>query len=434
MDSFTGDAFEALGEWQFNHDKQTSFVGVLNFSPNGGLELRVVDPTREHDLRAMFGSQPASKGISASGRTHSHGHISLFDGFVSSTPMSSHGPAEMVYFFNRGLLGLATSSASEEKFTSIFATGELLRVWLDQKIIEVDPNLTGDSVNIRHTRPKSIETQVDGDRMLTLAWDRLGPTLSVAQSSIEISSRPWIGLEFTQPQSVNRALNEIDAATRFISLLSGFELRSSLVQLRLPKEDIRDRAPIYFLGSRMQIKERLREPMPLDLLFTFPAIQSRFKDLSTRWFEFQKAVPGCMNVFFSAHYSSYTNQRLFALTTALEALHRHITHVKNSSLRNRVKESIDRISILAPDIIGDRDGFARRIVACRNNEAHCNDEDDGGSGSEHFRLASKLRVIIDAVIMMELGLTISEVSLAMRRSREYWFYASNETWAWNAKE
>ncbi|HEY8748116.1 MAG TPA: HEPN domain-containing protein [Tepidisphaeraceae bacterium] len=434
METFIGNAFEALGEWQFTHHKDRTFVGVLNFSPTDGLELRVVDPTHNGFIQTMFASEPSAKRVCASGRTHSHGHISLFDGFVRSTPSSSHGPTETIYFFNRGLLGLAVPDASEQKFSSVFATSDLLRVWLDQKIVEYNPKSMGSSVQeVRHTLPKPIEIQVDSNKTLTLAWDRRGPNLHLAQSSVEISSRPWIGVEFAQPQGVNRALAELGSATRLISLLSGFEFVPSLTQLRLTSAEAHH-GPIYFLASRKQINDQSRKWTPMDLLFTFPTLETRFKDLSVAWFELQRALSGCLNMYFSAHYSAYTNQRLFALTTALEALHRHITKAKTCKLRNRIKESLDRISILIPDVIGNSDAFAKRIVACRNNEAHGGEDDEGGSGTEYVRLASKLRVIIDTLIMMELGLTISEVSTAMRNSNEYWFYASNTTWPWDVND
>ena len=86
---------------------------------------------------------------------------------------------------------------------------------------------------------------------------------------------------------------------------------------------------------------------------------------------------------------------------------------------------------MMPDVVGDADSFATRIVQYRNYEAHCDEEGRFGNGSEHFRLSSKLRVVIDALILKRLGITNDELSAAMRGSYEYWFYASNETWPWD---
>lgn len=432
MDKFAGNEFEALGEWQLTHDEQRTFVGVLRFSPTDGLELRVVDPTHRDGIRAMFGNEPDAKRICASGRTHSHGHISLFDGFVSGKPMSSHGPAETIYYFNRGLLGLAVPDGAQESFSSIFATADLLRVWLDQKLVEVDLSSVDNCVSARHTLPKPIEVQIDDGMTLVLGWDRQGPSSTLAQSSLEIKSRPWIGVEFREPQKINRCLKEIQSATRLISLLAGYELIPSLTELRTPTKDA-DPPRAYLLGSQIDSKDRRRDRIPMDLLLTYPAIANRFGNLVTAWSKFQSAVPGCVSTFFSVNYSTYTNQRLFALTTVLEALHRHITG-NDCTLRRRITESLQQIAALAPDVVGDSEAFAARVVACRNNEAHCSEEADQGSGAGLAALASKVRVIIDALMMLKIGLTMPEVSTAMRRSNEYWFYASCTTWPWDVKE
>jgi hypothetical protein len=429
VDKFDGSAFETLGEWQFAHDKERTYIGTLCFSPTDGLELRVVDPTNADGIRGMFSNDPDPKPISASGRTHSHGHISLFNGFVSAKPMSSHGPSETVYFFNRGLLGLATHNGAEETFSSIFATSDLIRVWLDQKLVDVDMSDISNCVSVRHTLPKPIEIQIDDCVTLVLAWDRQGPSLSLAQSSLDIKSRPWIGVRFREAQRIDRCLTEIDSATRLISLLAGYEIVPSLTELRIPGDEAYP-SRAYLLGSRIKGKDRSRDRIPMDLLFTYPAISERLEKLVGAWSKFQSAVPGCISTFFSANYSTYTNQRLFALTTVLEALHRHVTG-NDCTLRKRITASLQQMGTLAHDVVGDPDAFAARVLACRNNEAHCNEEADQASGAALAALASKVRVIIDVLIMLEIGLTMSEVSAAMRRSREYWFYASNSSWPWD---
>ena len=50
MENFTGAAFEAFGEWFFGENADKPHVGTLKFSPESGLELRVVDGTRKGPL------------------------------------------------------------------------------------------------------------------------------------------------------------------------------------------------------------------------------------------------------------------------------------------------------------------------------------------------------------------------------------------------
>ena len=264
-DKFVGDAFEAFGEWYLTHSQEQPFVGVLSFKPDYGLELRVVDPTGREGLGTFQSGRPRRERISAFGHTLSHGHISLFDGFVRSKPMSSHGPAETVYFFNRGFLGLATPNAQDQLFASIFATCDLLRVWLDQKLVMCNLTKPGRTISLRHKLSKPMRTPIDRKTKLHIAWDRDGPSLSVAQCNISITSRPRVGLDYAEPQAIDSVLGGISSATRLISVLSGFEFSSTLFQLWIPKNDpqYQEHRSIYFLGCRKETKGTSEQPLQL---------------------------------------------------------------------------------------------------------------------------------------------------------------------------
>ena len=425
---FVGQPFEALGQWTFGHSPEMVFVGTLKYDVDDGLELRVVD-TSGRDGFAALREKPENVPVSAVGNTLSHGQISLFNGFLKSKPMSSSGAAESIYFFNGGLLGDAVPDISRPLFKSIFATAPLLRVWLDTPLVTMEWPGCGRAIILRHTLPETIRVTVDDERELLIDWNRDGPTRTIAQADVTISARPWLGLKYRQPVTLQRALREIDSAGRLISLFSGSEFVASLLKLRREEEGDGSATSAYFLASRIRARRRERDLSGRDLLFTFPSVEERFADLIAKWFQIQHEVPSCMNTLFGADNSTYVNQRLFSLTTVIEALHLKFRGHRNWNLSQRLSDYLNTFSPLATEAVGDADGFVRRTVDSRNCEAHCK-EGDSGSGSEQSRLSSKLRVIIDAILLDKLGFTQEQILSAMKKSREYWFYASNETWPW----
>jgi hypothetical protein len=425
-DKFTGEPFEAFGEWSFNGEDKT-FVGVLTFDPLDGLELRVMDPAGYRGWLMSSGTRDSA--VWAVGRTQAHGLFSLYGGFLRSSPASSNGAAEKIYFFNGGLIGVAEADASKASFASTYSTADLLRVWIDHQLVEPAPdNGPSRTVEIRHTLPENVDIIIDAKRTVTIGWDRDGPTLSIAQSSVEIKSKPWIGIEHSSRSRISELATDLSHVERFISLLSGFEFQPELTEYRRGQNQSATNDTAFSLRARIQNRRQRKHPLPLDLIFTLPKISNRFAELLKRWFVLQRKFPGCLNTFFTVDYSTYTNQRLFALTSVLEALHRALK-TSRMTLKKRLRECINT-SPVGGEVVGNVEKFIDRVVALRNLEAH-RIEGDNNNGSEQARLAAKLKVLIDATLLTHIGIPNDEVATSMKQSREYWFYASNSSWPWN---
>lgn len=429
-EDFTGEAFEAFGEWSLAHNSDHTFVGTLKFDPESGLDLRLLDPTGRDGFAGLAGAA-GTAGAAAFGRTHSHGAISLFSGFVRSKPMSSHGPAESHYFFNRGLLGVGAVNGPDRLLSGIHATSDLLRVWIDAKIVDQTPLQPGRTITISHTLPDPILFPIDANSSLEIAWDRKGPAWSLAQSDIALTSRPWIGVKYTSPATLKAAVDDLGLATRIVSLTAGFELHPDLYDCRLADADDAGNQRAFLLQHSRRRRNTEDDRIPMDLVFTFPAVQTRYPQMLLKWFDLCRKVPAVINTFFSANYSAFTNQKLFALATVIEALHRYLSGVQ-MSFRQRLQAVFSTFPQLIPEVLGpDVAGFENKIVESRNIEAHCDESGSRSDGSEHVRLFAKLRVLIDAMLMKEIGIDESEMLRAMKNSNEYWFYASHAEWAWD---
>ncbi len=119
-----------------------------------------------------------------------------------------------------------------------------------------------------------------------------------------------------------------------------------------------------------------------------------------------------------------------------EAFRSAVSRINDLSYRERLERLLQRFPTLANDVIGDPDEqntFCKLVRSLRDTEAHrlqrTNKTNVGGA--KLVRIAAKLKVILDAWILAEIGLNDSTIEESMRKNRKYWFYASCHSWPWN---
>ncbi len=88
------------------------------------------------------------------------------------------------------------------------------------------------------------------------------------------------------------------------------------------------------------------------------------------------------------------------------------------------------------DVIGntnEQDTFCKLVRSLRDTEAHRlkRTKKTNVGGAKLMRIAAKLKVILDAWILAEIGLADATIEESMRKNRKYWFYASCDSWPWN---
>ena len=113
-----------------------------------------------------------------------------------------------------------------------------------------------------------------------------------------------------------------------------------------------------------------------------------------------------------------------------------ISRINDLSYKDRLEQLLGRFPTLVHDVIGDtneQDTFCKLVRSLRDTEAHRLErtKKTNVGGAKLVRVASKLKVIIDAWILAEIGLDGSTIEGAMRKNRKYWFYASCDSWPWN---
>ncbi len=112
-------------------------------------------------------------------------------------------------------------------------------------------------------------------------------------------------------------------------------------------------------------------------------------------------------------------------------------HLNDLSYKDRLHKLLERFPTLASDVIGGGDQqarFCRLVRDLRDAEAHALDRNEKirVGGKALVGIAAKLRVILDAWLLAEVGLSDGQIEEAMRKNRRFWYYASCESWPWGA--
>jgi hypothetical protein len=113
-----------------------------------------------------------------------------------------------------------------------------------------------------------------------------------------------------------------------------------------------------------------------------------------------------------------------------------LRRVNDLTYKERLQRLLQRFPALTSEVIGDpseQNAFCKLVKDLRNMEAHrlARTNETNIGGSQLVSIAAKLKAILDAWILAEVGVDDNVIYQRMRATRNYWFYASRETWPWN---
>ncbi|MBE7507451.1 MAG: hypothetical protein HS101_14365 [Planctomycetia bacterium] len=429
------------------------------------------------DVVSMRHSTDVKPNLIVHGRSQEGVAFTLYNGFVRHAGDRSSGLSNALIYFNRGIEGWAFEDPTSVNVAKIHSRFHGLVAWMDHNPFKIEYRSRLRDTFITHKLPKAIRVQIDPDRLLTLSWDRQGPTKSIIQTEVNVHSTPAIGIEYSSPRSLDNAIDDLGICGDLLTLLLGAptvgydsEFFSSQAIRAIGKR--RYPARLRPIGARFQLKDKLADWMPDDVLLPLPQLRSALDQVFSKWFELHKRCWAAINPYFASLRTPgpFVNDRFFALASSAESLHRslrprrppipraewnrireavlasveshrreyvcsRLNFEKDLNYRDRLKELISRFPTLHAEVIGDSDlqeEFCDRVTSLRNIEAHKFDRKKSStSGPAIEKLTAKLRVIIDSWLLAECGIPGETIEASFRGNRRYWYYADNKTWPWN---
>lgn len=202
---------------------------------------------------------------------------------------------------------------------------------------------------------------------------------------------------------------------------------------------------VYYTTRDEVQPERLVHPA--HMLFTLPNIRPHYEQALTHWFAKAGDLRPVYDLYFSTLYNPrlYVEGRFLSLAQALETYHRRMaggTYVDDAkyteisaalarvldgfelnsstadafrgklrflnevSLRSRIKSIVESLGAIAEPFIQNPGKFATRVVDTRNYLTHYNPslKTNAAEGEELFFLSELLRFLVEACLLLELGL------------------------------
>ncbi len=412
-------------------------------------------------------------GQSASGRL-----FTLYDGFVRNSNLGMGAISTALLDFNRGIEGACIDAPSALSVQRVRMRYPGIDAWFGARPFKVNHDAASKRVMISHTIPERESFQIDNERRLTLAWSRKGPNESAVQTRISLEALPWVEIEYSTAVTQDKAADDASVVGALLSMLLGAPTATREMSMFSPDWTFEHAGKVRqdqlkALGAHIKLPRSFRKWTPHDVLIPLRAVRAQFESLLQRWFKVYHECRNVIGPYLASQLcpASFAQSRFFDLAATAESLHTHFRADKRSypdavarairrkllgcvptqhrtsfrnalqrvnglTYRQRLERLLQRFPTLAEDTIGDsgeRAAFCKLVKDLRNIEAHRLKPTGRTAvgGLKLVRIASKLRVILDAWILAEIGIAESAIEEAMRSNGEYWFYACRRSWPWN---
>jgi hypothetical protein len=353
-----------------------------------------------------------------------------------------------------------------------------LDAWLSDSPFGVKFDWEKEAFTIQSQPPPVREFTVDDNLTVSFLWHRDGPSISRYPSFVTVRAWPVISVRYHVPVRESEAREAVLALADLFSVLFGAATtpRDLIVYSPQHVSDFGEPPPprdMRVLESFIQRRNPHGTLYPHDVLMPYEVLAAQFGEVLNRWFRMRRECWGAIVPYVASQRrpAAFAESRLFDCAATAESIHRHfrpndvqftdnearavckaakqciprevrhafanaVTNVNALTYMQRLRALLDRIPEIAQDVIGnayEQRKFCLLVKDLRNMQAHRGSHgvDSQVSGDRLVRITSKVKAIIDAWVLLELGVDNATVYRRMRSTHRYWFYASNTTWPWN---
>ena len=327
-------------------------------------------------------------------------------------------------------------------------------------------------LDVSYTPPPPIEIPVDGETLLSIAWAWTWSGLQEVTTETRLGQAASFKLAFAGGETMERCLEYVFRLRNFLSLAVGRPIRIlSVTGVDVPAADAEPdpftKAPpqrqsidvLYRLaGDHDEPKRQLRLD---EMLFTLADALPRLEEIFKAWFEHHDVLGPVFNRYFYIVHNRYMAREIQfeSYVRALETYHRRKTRATDipteeheariaeildsvptghrgwlenklaygnePSLSRRLKETLGRCPMVTARAIGgsrgEQKGFVRKVVQTRNYEVHLDpdNEQDAATGLEIVVLAYQLRILIESVLLLDLGFSDEDLEVIFDRVRRF---------------
>lgn len=316
---------------------------------------------------------------------------------------------------------------------------------------------------IKYKIPEDVTITLDENYDLAITHSSEGPNLRMVQTQSCIKQTTYIKISSKSETPISKYY---DVITNFRNFLS-FGVGRPIYPLTIYGESeehvsiygnikMCDKIDIYY--NRGDLPDEIESIIPPEMFFTFKDVSELFELFIRNWFIRSEVLSPVFDLYFSSVYTPkiYTNTRFLIAVQAIESYHRRnettkkfdvpleehnqrMTDIISSApiehrrwlsyklkysnevyLSKRLIEILSHQTNTAEMYIGDRSkqtDFITKVVATRHYLTHFDKDQEAKSakGEELLILIEKLKMIIKACLLKEIGISQSEIKTIMEK-------------------
>jgi hypothetical protein len=471
-ESALNEARDWTGEWWLPDDPETKLPGVLSFSPDEGLRLRLIggwDHIVTHP--GQNGSTIVTDELkrwpmvlgTADGKA-----ITLLS--VSVVTAKSYGlgglfgPADKLELgASTGLVGVYMDAPDEPAFIAASADVEDLTVWSRRSGIGethhwgADPDSLWGEIRLSRLSPLSVETGPLTVKLSHYSWPPFSER-SRSQTLTRVKESQVIRFERQEPQPLEYWIDLLDGMADLISLstLRACGIVSMRVYFPSKPDDWPEDHPMQGHPHEVEIyKIRVVKPKPdneaLDLRnYVLTLDDVPFERLLPRWLEVRDTFAAARSMILGLRYvrTGYIETRVVTAVAAAESMHRALKpappippdefarirktllevvpserktwladrlneHSNVPTLKERLLHLVDRVGVAGQRLVHDPAIWAKAAKDARNNLAHVGTAEND---LEHLHAVAEVTAgVVILNLLYELGVPQDRLNKAVEQ-------------------
>jgi hypothetical protein len=454
---------EYVGEWWIPDEKGEPWSGRLVFDPQLGLDLEVASTGPELAFPWDPSDIPVIHGFTVDGA-----RVTLTHCVQSRTKAHLPGGYVASYSASRAFIGAHFASpgtiALDRLRFRLSDVGEWLGVSGFKSIRRATTGFA-----FEYEVPDDVELAAVPPFKITVAFEASrtsGPERARTLLELQAAQREWIALAADTPIAFDE-LNEVARQIRnffcfvvrdrvdFLEMRASVELSDSDYEEGEP--ETRRQEVVILYRPNAVIEPRKRPASSRDMLFTFPDSKPGDASPQSRWLAQRDLLGPVYDLFLVSLFQPriFLELQFLSLSQAIESLHsRKFPHyeVPKAEHRQRVREIVaaapakykkwvnekldganratfrqslrELLATLPDDLrtaLGDAEAFGKKVHVTRNFLTHWNPdlELEAAKGTDLMRMTMALKVILEALLLLELGFDGDQVGALINRNERY---------------
>ena len=416
------------GRWFLPENTENKVLGTLTFSNENGIDLEL-DGSFTEDHRGEFLRPDIILGDTYSGKRvtlylcNQHKHQNTNSGDVISTFSAiyllegDHFLTEDQLLFHRSISGYFN-----------------LGLWLRSQGFSYE--LAENTRSIQYKKPPSIPFTLDGVEG-TFDFDIGGSSPSDSVFEIEeIKQRTVVCLEYETAQSFSKILKDVRHFQNFLTLAIYEPTYPNHIRLQHNERTQQVGSKEFPLTINLYFSPPYFKPVKdkHQYIFRYRDIQDDFPAIIRKWYALNEIIDYPLYLLFGSFYNA-TNpieNQFLDIARAVEILHRRLksTGRNEPTLHQRLNSILGEVQNPFLDKVV-YENFAEDVKNTRNYHTHLNprlEEKAIKDAEELFMLTKRLKLVLVAVILQEMGLSQDQVSqlLEQNERRLFYYLISNE--------